>query len=188
MGTELGVAVTLLGVAAIVAILVVLRIAVGLSRQSRALVEQTQQANAAHQQLAALLGRYLAQQEEKAAQEKQRQRDEALPRLAIASSPVFDGACTISVRNLGPTATRVRMSFRPALATGATPQFDACQTGTTQQFAAQFESGRPAQGDELRVSYVDAVGCNGTEVYGMEKTAEGAINFHLKRRERAMWS
>ena len=60
--------------------------------------------------------------------------------------------------------------------------------GSPAHFAAQFDAGRPVQGDELRVTYVDAAGCNAAEVYAVEKTPDGAIDFHLKRRERAMWS
>jgi hypothetical protein len=175
-------------IAAVCFTAILLRQGAGLRRRVDALALQDEELRAAHQEVTALLARYLAQQEEKAGQDRQRHRDAALPRLAILATPVANGACTIMVQNAGPAATRVRMEFRPPLVTGATPQFDACQTGTTQQFAAQFEAGRPAGGDELRVTYVDASGCNGAEVYGIAKSPEGAIDFHLKRRERAMWN
>jgi len=175
-------------IAALCLIAIVLWQAAALRRRVESLASQASETRAAQQEVTRLLGHYLAQLEEKSGHDKQRLREAALPRLAIAASHVANGACTITLRNHGPTATRVRMEFRPALVTGATPQFDACQTGTTQQFAAQFGAGRPAEGDELRVTYVDAAGCNGAEVYAMSKGAEGAIEFQLKRRERAMWN
>lgn len=157
-------------------------------RQSREFHAHAEQWRAAQQELVALLKQYLAIEEAKAAEGRQRIRDESLPRFSIASSPMVMGSCTVVVRNSGPTVTRVRMEFRPSLATGATPQFDACQTGTTQQFAAQFDADRPGLGDELRISYVDASGANGSETYGMARTGEGSLDFYLKRRERALWN